>query len=55
MDAESRAFIASMRAYLIRRDAQGHPLREFAFNAWRQETVWPQAVNRWLAEIGARV
>lgn len=45
---------AVVRRILIESDHNGHAAREFAFQAWRPTTLFPQAVNRWVAEIGQR-
>lgn len=45
---------AAVRRQLIARDAAGHALREWAFDKWRAETIFPAAVNRWIAAIGSR-
>ena len=43
-----------LRAQAIANDDAGHDLREHAFACWRSKTVFPQAVNRWISEIGGR-
>ncbi|TWI04837.1 hypothetical protein IP90_00975 [Luteimonas cucumeris] len=35
----------------IRMDNAGWFCRELAFNRWRTDTVFPAAVNRWVARI----
>lgn len=42
------------RALALKHDAAGHPLREWAFAKWCRDTVYPDAVNRWIREIGER-
>lgn len=44
-----------LRRMAIEADNQGHDLREWAFDTWRQGTVLPEAVNRWIREIGEDV
>lgn len=44
----------AMRLYAIARDNHGHFMRELAFCNWRNETVFCQAVIRWLEAIGQR-
>ena len=43
-----------LRQAAIASDNAGHTLREIAFSRWQQESVFPEAVNRWIAEVGAR-
>jgi hypothetical protein len=43
---------ACMRALALSHDDAGHALREIAFDNWRESTVYPAAVNRWIAEAG---
>jgi hypothetical protein len=38
----------SVRTLVEQDEAVMHPLRERAFEQWRRETVFPQAVNRWI-------
>ena len=45
---------AALRQTAIANDNAGHALREWAFDKWRAETIFPAAVNRWIAEIGSR-
>ena len=45
---------AALRQTAIANDNAGHALREWAFDKWRAETIFPAAVNRWIAEIGVR-
>ena len=44
----------SLREAAIAADNAGHTLREIAFRRWCDETVFPEAVNRRIAEIGGR-
>lgn len=44
----------NLRRAAIASDDAGHELREIAFCRWCDETVFPEAVNRWIAEVGAR-
>lgn len=44
----------NLRRAAIASDDAGHDLREIAFRRWCAETVFPEAVNRWIAEIGRR-
>lgn len=41
---------ADLRHAALKADDAGHDLREFAFLRWTIETVFPQAVNRWIEE-----
>ena len=43
-----------LREAAIRADDSAHTLREIAFRRWCEETVFPQAVNRWIEQIGRR-
>ena len=43
-----------LRRTAIANDAAGHGLREYAFDKWRAETIFPAAVIRRIAEIGAQ-
>lgn len=44
-----------LRQAAIEADDAGHELRELAFHLWAAETVFPQAVNRWIAAVGESV
>ena len=43
----------NLRHAAIASDNTGHTLREIAFRQWCDETVFPEAVNRRIAEIFA--
>lgn len=42
----------ALREAAIESDEVGHDLREAAFEAWREGTVMPESVSRWIREIG---
>jgi hypothetical protein len=44
----------ALRMYALARDDHGHYMRELAFCNWTRETVFPQAVVRWIEAIGLR-
>lgn len=48
----SRYASQAIRRHCIQSDDNGHAAREFAFNAWLPTTLYPQAVIRWIKEIG---
>lgn len=43
-----------MRLLALAFDATAQAISERGFQQWQSETLMPQAVNRWTAEIGAR-
>lgn len=42
------------RDALVQADDDGHYLREFALAKWARRTVFPQAIERWVREIGEK-
>jgi hypothetical protein len=55
MRKQTYATAKAMRAYVLMRDAEGHAAREIAFENFKRESLFPQAVIRWIREIGERV
>lgn len=54
MNPALKHVLAAIRRQHAQRDDAGHFLREVAFDLWCQNTVFPQAVNRLIAQIGER-
>jgi uncharacterized protein with HEPN domain len=50
--AALRMQAAQLREVTLQCDDALHYARERRFEQWRQDTVYPQAVNRWVAAIG---
>jgi hypothetical protein len=50
--AALRMKAAQLREVTLQCDDALHCARERRFEHWRQDTVYPQAVNRWVAAIG---
>lgn len=38
----------------IKRDDDGHWLREYALARWASSSVFPQVIERWVREIGEK-
>lgn len=45
------AIAKQLREAALQADDAGHDLCELAFRRWSQETVFPSAVDRWLAAV----
>lgn len=42
------------REKLLRADDSGHWLRDYALARWAASSVFPQAIERWVREIGEK-